>query len=187
MCARPEERGGCGGERGRFSSSPDPRPRFFSPLSSPPTPHTSVRPSPFPSPLPSPLPSPPSPSPPTALDRLKRYGLAGVLAYGLFNTVYYAGAFLAAWAARGAAVKGAGLQAGAREAAAVLAAVWVGSQVTKALRAGLALALAPLVDSAIHRAALRTGARRKAIFAAAVLVCAVCGLGVMAGAVIVNA
>jgi len=121
------------------------------------------------------------------LDRLKRYGLAGVLAYGLFNTVYYAAAFLAAWAARGAAVRGAGLQAGAREAAGVLAAVWVGSQVTKALRAGLALALAPLVDSAIHRVALKTGARRKAIFAAAVLVCAVGGLGVMAAAVVVNA
>lgn len=168
-----------------------PRPTLapvFSPLSPRPRPLTPpCAPLPFLPLSPLPSPPPPSPSPPTALDRLKRYGLAGVLAYGLFNTVYYAGAFLAAWAARGAAVKGAGLQAGAREAAAVLAAVWVGSQVTKALRAGLALALAPLVDSAIHRAALRTGARRKAIFAAAVLVCAVCGLGVMAGAVIVNA
>lgn len=126
-------------------------------------------------------------SPPTALDRLKRYGLAGVLAYGLFNTVYYAAAFLMAWAARGRAVRGAGLQAGAKEAAAVLAAVWVGSQVTKALRAGLALALAPLVDSAIHRVTLKTGARRKAVFAAAVLLCCVCGLGTMAVAVLVNA
>ena len=79
------------------------------------------------------------------------------------------------------------MQAGAQEAAGVLAAVWVGSQVTKALRAGLALALAPLVDSAIHRVAMKTGARRKAIFAAAVLVCAVCGVGVMGVAVIVNA
>lgn len=84
-------------------------------------------------------------------------------------------------------MRGAGLQAGAKEAAAVLAAVWVGSQVTKALRAGLALALAPLVDSAIHRVAMKTGARRKAVFAMAVLGAMLAGLGVMAGAVIVNA
>jgi 3-dehydroquinate dehydratase len=69
----------------------------------------------------------------------------------------------------------------------VLGAVWVGSQVTKALRAGLALALAPLVDVGINRVQLKTGARRKAVFAAAVLVCAVAGLGTMAAAVLVNA
>jgi 3-dehydroquinate dehydratase len=88
---------------------------------------------------------------------------------------------------RGKAVRGAGLNAGAKEAAAVLTAVWLGSQVTKALRAGLALALAPLMDVAINRVTLRTGVRRKAVFAAAVLVCAVVGLGVMGAAVLFNA
>jgi hypothetical protein len=101
--------------------------------------------------------------------------------------VFYAGAFLAAWSVRGRAVRGAGVAAGMQEGLAVLSAVWLGSQVTKAVRAGLALALAPLFDVAINRVTMKTGARRKAVFAAAVLACAVAGLGTMAAAVLVNA
>jgi hypothetical protein len=31
------------------------------------------------------------------LEKLKRYGAAGVLSYGLLNTVYYVTAFLLVW------------------------------------------------------------------------------------------
>ncbi|CAA2949284.1 hypothetical protein CDL12_13297 [Olea europaea subsp. europaea] len=67
-------------------------------------------------------------SPNEIMERLKRYGISGILSYGLLNTVYYLTTFLVVWFLK------------------VMAMVWAGSQVTKLVRAGGALALAPLVD-----------------------------------------
>ncbi|XP_060964204.1 uncharacterized protein LOC133033473 isoform X3 [Cannabis sativa] len=62
------------------------------------------------------------------IKKLKRYGIAGVLSYGLLNTAYYLTTFLVVWFLK------------------IMAMVWAGSQVTKIFRAGGALALAPFVD-----------------------------------------
>lgn len=55
-------------------------------------------------------------------------------------------AFLFFWIYVAKVPAGQGLAASAKAFAAVMAGVWAGSQVTKAPRAALALALAPLVD-----------------------------------------
>ncbi|PIN14060.1 hypothetical protein CDL12_13297 [Handroanthus impetiginosus] len=62
------------------------------------------------------------------LNKLRRYGVSGILSYGLLNTAYYLTTFLVVWFLK------------------VMAMVWAGSQVTKLIRAGGALALAPFVD-----------------------------------------
>jgi hypothetical protein len=36
------------------------------------------------------------------LEQLKQYGLAGIVAYGLLNTLYYIGTFLVVWFLLGA-------------------------------------------------------------------------------------
>ena len=65
---------------------------------------------------------------------------------GIFNTCYYEGAFLFFWCYVAKVPSGQGLAATAKAFLVVMASVWAGSQVTKAPRAALALALAPLVD-----------------------------------------
>ncbi|KAL6656096.1 hypothetical protein ACP70R_006922 [Stipagrostis hirtigluma subsp. patula] len=72
------------------------------------------------------------------LEKLKRYGAAGVLSYGLLNTVYYVTAFLLVWFYFAPAPGRMGYAAA------------VESQVTKILRAGGALALAPFVDRGLR-------------------------------------
>ena len=82
-------------------------------------------------------------------EKIKAYGLAGVLVYGFFNTTYYVTGFSLAWAATvqaGGVAGGASLQVATQRVFTVLGTVWLGSQVTKLLRAGLALGGAPLCD-----------------------------------------
>lgn len=82
-------------------------------------------------------------------EKIRAFGLAGVLAYGFFNTAYYVVGFSLAWAATvqaGGITGGASLQEATQRVLAVLGTVWLGSQVTKLLRAGLALGGAPLCD-----------------------------------------
>ncbi len=99
------------------------------------------------------------------VEQLKELGLAGVVAYGLLNTVYYTFAFLTVWLAvakvrarcpphistpdgrkaqhahfpparsAGQVPHGQGLAAAAKSFLAVFATVWAGSQVTKVARA----------------------------------------------------
>lgn len=80
------------------------------------------------------------------LTRLKRYGIAGILSYGLLNTAYYLTTFLVVWFYVTPAPGRMGYLAAVERFLKVMAMVWAGSQVTKLIRAGGALALAPFVD-----------------------------------------
>uniref|UniRef100_M8CA54 Uncharacterized protein n=1 Tax=Aegilops tauschii TaxID=37682 RepID=M8CA54_AEGTA len=89
-------------------------------------------------------------SPKELLEQLKRYGAAGVLSYGLLNTVYYVTTFLLVWFHFSPAPGRMGYAAAVERFLKLMAMVWAGSQVTKILRAGGALALAPLVDRGLR-------------------------------------
>ncbi|XP_050230925.1 uncharacterized protein LOC126679945 isoform X2 [Mercurialis annua] len=83
------------------------------------------------------------------LKKLKRYGLSGVLSYGILNTVYYLTTFLLVWFYVAPAPGKMGYFAAVKRFLKVMAMVWAGSQVTKLFRAGGALALAPFVDTGL--------------------------------------
>nr|CAD1826139.1 unnamed protein product [Ananas comosus var. bracteatus] len=70
------------------------------------------------------------------LQKLKRYGTAGVLSYGLLNTVYYLSTFLLVWFYFAPAPGRMGYAAAVDRFLKLMAMVWAGSQVTKILRAG---------------------------------------------------
>jgi len=78
--------------------------------------------------------------------RLKRYGISGILSYGLLNTAYYLTAFLLVWFYVAPAPGRMGYLAAVERFLKVMGMVWAGSQVTKLVRVGGALALAPFVD-----------------------------------------
>eukprot|EP00899_Mesostigma_viride_P004406 jgi/Mesvir1/13967/Mv12430-RA.1 len=78
-----------------------------------------------------------------------RSGVAGVLSYGLFNTLYYIGAFLFVWIYVVKVPRGLGVLAASQKFVSVMAIVWAGSQLTKLVRAGGALLCAPLMDRLI--------------------------------------
>jgi hypothetical protein len=78
------------------------------------------------------------------VSRLKAAGVAGVLSYGLLNTLYYAAGFLSLWLHVGAFPAGTALGFTARRLAEVAALLWLGSQATKPLRLAGALLLSPL-------------------------------------------
>ncbi|WIA36704.1 hypothetical protein OEZ86_007980 [Tetradesmus obliquus] len=105
-------------------------------------------------------------------EQLQSLGLAGVVAYGLFNTLYYTVAFLVVWFTVANVPAGLGAQAAMRKAAEVFALVWAGSQVTKLLRSGGALAFAPVVDKGLEAAVakLRLKSKQQA-FALVVAAC----------------
>jgi hypothetical protein len=71
-------------------------------------------------------------------DQLQRYGLAGVLAYGLLNTAYYSTMFLFVWVYVAQVPAGLGLPGAARKFLEVFALTWGGSQVRRA-RGGVAV------------------------------------------------
>ncbi|XP_071715669.1 uncharacterized protein [Rutidosis leptorrhynchoides] len=79
------------------------------------------------------------------LTKLRRYGTAGILSYGLLNTAYYLSAFLVTWFYIAPAPGKMGYFTAVKRFVKLMAMVWAGSQVTKLLRAGGALALAPVV------------------------------------------
>ncbi|XP_034704660.1 uncharacterized protein LOC117928763 [Vitis riparia] len=80
------------------------------------------------------------------LKKLKRYGISGILSYGLLNTAYYLTTFLLVWFYIAPAPGRMGYLAAVERFVKIMAMVWAGSQVTKLVRAGGALALAPIVD-----------------------------------------
>ncbi|XP_040383825.1 uncharacterized protein LOC102722611 [Oryza brachyantha] len=84
------------------------------------------------------------------VEKLRRYGAAGVLSYGLLNTVYYVTTFLLVWFYFSPAPGKMGYAAAVERFLKLMAMVWAGSQVTKILRAGGALALAPFVDRGLR-------------------------------------
>ena len=122
---------------------------------------------------------------PSPLDSLRRYGLAGVLSYGILNTLWYASSFATAWLYVAQVPKGAGLAASAGAAGRVFAIAWAGSQVTKAARIGAAALGAPLADSLMDR--IRKGMdlpSRRAAFGVAVACCAAVAAAVVGGFVV---
>ncbi|XP_058722120.1 uncharacterized protein LOC131593571 isoform X2 [Vicia villosa] len=80
------------------------------------------------------------------MKKLKRYGVSGILSYGLLNTAYYLTTFLFVWFYIAPAPGKMGYRPAVERFLKLLAMVWAGSQVTKLLRAAGALALAPFVD-----------------------------------------
>lgn len=83
------------------------------------------------------------------LKKLRRYGISGVLSYGLLNTAYYLTTFLLVWFYVAPVPGRMGYMAAVERFLKVMAMVWAGSQVTKLVRAGGALALAPFVDGGL--------------------------------------
>nr|GEW45020.1 fatty acid hydroxylase 1 [Tanacetum cinerariifolium] len=83
------------------------------------------------------------------LNKLRRYGISGILSYGLLNTAYYLSAFLVAWFYIAPAPGKMGYWTAVKRFAKLMAMVWAGSQVTKLARLGGALALAPIVDKGL--------------------------------------
>ncbi|KAF7824791.1 uncharacterized protein G2W53_022935 [Senna tora] len=80
------------------------------------------------------------------LKKLRRYGVSGILSYGLLNTAYYVTTFLFVWLYVVPSPGKMGYLAAVERFLKVMAMVWAGSQVTKLVRAGGALAMAPFVD-----------------------------------------
>ncbi|KAL8166709.1 hypothetical protein V2J09_008208 [Rumex salicifolius] len=80
------------------------------------------------------------------LNQLKRYGVSGILSYGILNTAYYSTTFLLVWFFFSPAPGKMGYLAAVQRFLKIMAMVWAGSQVTKLIRAAGALALAPFVD-----------------------------------------
>ncbi|KAG6549479.1 hypothetical protein Mapa_009015 [Marchantia paleacea] len=83
-------------------------------------------------------------------NNLKRYGIAGMLSYGLLNTFYYLVTFLFVWFYVAPSEGGLGSGPAAQRFVKLFAMVWAGSQVTKLFRAAGALALAPVVDRGLN-------------------------------------
>ncbi|BBN17926.1 hypothetical protein MPTK1_7g18080 [Marchantia polymorpha subsp. ruderalis] len=83
-------------------------------------------------------------------NNLKRYGLAGVLSYGLLNTFYYLVTFLFVWFYVAPSEGSLGFGPAAQRFVKLFSMVWAGSQVTKLFRAAGALALAPFVDRGLN-------------------------------------
>ncbi|KAI5067135.1 hypothetical protein GOP47_0017663 [Adiantum capillus-veneris] len=96
----------------------------------------------------------------------------GMLSYGLLNTIYYLGMFLFAWFYISPAPSGLGYRAAAERFIKLFALVWAGSQVTKLLRAGCALALAPVIDRGLTWITDHSGFRSRAeVFGVVVTSC----------------
>ena len=116
-----------------------------------------------------------SPPPSSLQAKLRRYGLAGVLAYGILNTAWYAVAFVSAWRVGAGSPTSLGARAALAKGAEVLAYAWAGSQVTKVARLAAAVALAPVADRVLGGVQTAAGLRTKrAAFGVAVAgLCAV--------------
>ena len=71
---------------------------------------------------------------PTLAKKLERWGAAGVAAYGVLNTIYYACAIAVAWVYIFKVDRGIGLQQGSRMLLKVGASAWALSQLTKVPR-----------------------------------------------------
>ena len=85
-------------------------------------------------------------------DRLRRWGVAGVAAYGVLNTLYYSAAMCSAWFFVAKVPPGIGLQEGLRKLAEVGVSAWALSQVTKVPRA---FGCAPLLAKVMQMCARR--------------------------------
>jgi len=78
--------------------------------------------------------------------RLNSYGVSGLLAYGLLNTIYYTMGFLVVWLYLAKVPRGLGWSEVTKQFSIVMGLTWAASQITKVPRAALALFLAPTAD-----------------------------------------
>mmetsp|Transcript_25205 Transcript_25205/g.44951 ORF Transcript_25205/g.44951 Transcript_25205/m.44951 type:complete len:219 (-) Transcript_25205:440-1096(-) len=86
---------------------------------------------------------------PGVRQKLAHYGLAGVIAYGLLNTIYYVCAFV--FFVNAVQVpKGMGIAATCKKLLEAFVLTWAGSQVTKLPRLAGAAALAPFVNRLLN-------------------------------------
>ncbi|CAG9463677.1 unnamed protein product [Pedinophyceae sp. YPF-701] len=105
-------------------------------------------------------------------ERLSQYGAAGVIAYGLLNTLYYTCTFLFIWVYVARVPRGLGATQAAIKFTEVLALTWAGSQVTKLARFAGALAMAPVVDILLNKLAqIRVIGSKPKAFAVVVAAC----------------
>ncbi|EPS57696.1 hypothetical protein M569_17122, partial [Genlisea aurea] len=93
------------------------------------------------------------------MNKLKRCGVAGILAYGLLNTAYYLTTFLIVWLYVAPAPGRMGFLAASERFFKIMGMVWAGSQVTKFIRAAGALALAPFMERLLSWVGIRFGFR----------------------------
>mmetsp|Transcript_7913 Transcript_7913/g.26390 ORF Transcript_7913/g.26390 Transcript_7913/m.26390 type:complete len:259 (-) Transcript_7913:68-844(-) len=118
-------------------------------------------------------------------ERINALGLAGVASYGLFNTIYYVSSFLFIWFCVVKVERGTGVAATARRVGEVLAMTWAGSQVTKLIRAGAALALAPAMERVLQALQNRLRCSKGAAFAALTVACFALSFSVFGAAILV--
>lgn len=108
----------------------------------------------------------------TLRSQLATLGVAGVVAYGILNTVYYTATFHLIWRYAARVPRGLGVSATAAKCAEVAALTWVGSQATKVPRIAGAVILSPLVDAGL--AVLQRYLRLRTRQGAAAVVVAFC-------------
>lgn len=104
--------------------------------------------------------------------QLASLGVAGLVAYGMLNTLYYTAAFYLVWRYGAKVPRGLGVRATAAKCADVAAITWVGSQVTKLPRIAGAVMLSPIIDAGL--AVLQRVLRLKSRGAAAAVVIILC-------------
>ena len=121
-----------------------------------------------------------------AAEKVKALGLAGVTAYGIFNTLYYTLAFTTAWTLRTLPPETT-VATAFKIAAETISLVWAGSQVTKLARAGLALASAPRCDALMRWMVAKTGMRYEATFTVITLGCFLGSAGLFALLIVAKA
>ncbi|CEM16907.1 unnamed protein product [Vitrella brassicaformis CCMP3155] len=103
------------------------------------------------------------------IDRIRSYGLAGMLSYGVLNALYYTVAVALAWCCRMTcpSMAAPSLRCATQRFVKVFVLVWAGSQVTKGLRAAMAVMIAPFVDKVLaatqRRLRLKTRERAFAV------------------------
>lgn len=85
----------------------------------------------------------------TLKSQLAALGVAGVVAYGILNTLYYTFAFYLIWHYVAKVPRGLGVSGTVAKCAEVAALTWVGSQATKVLRIAGAVVFSPLVASGL--------------------------------------
>lgn len=104
--------------------------------------------------------------------QLASLGVAGLVAYGMLNTLYYTAAFYLVWRYVAKVPRGLGVTATAAKCADVVAITWVGSQATKLPRIAGAVMLSPVIDAGL--AVLQRVLRLKSRGAAAAVVIILC-------------
>ncbi|KAK3268565.1 hypothetical protein CYMTET_22939 [Cymbomonas tetramitiformis] len=116
---------------------------------------------------------------------LREMGMAGMVAYGLLNTLYYVIAFSIGWTQFADVRRGVGIGEAVKQFLQVMAMVWAGSQVTKLPRLACAAFMAPIVDKGAILVAERFNLQSKqSAFLATIAICLLVASVVFGGVVL---